>query len=230
MSSGRLVHGALDRPVVEEPLDAARGDELGVEALLGTDVGVLQVDEVQLGVVPVEAVAVAVLREQLELGHPVQLAGAQHRVLLEPGQHRLPAGEDVARLVVDVVAEPVVDELAGQVEVLQLQLHRGEGAPVTQREEVLERRVVGDRAQRRDRLVHAEVAGDVAVLDHGEHERRGADLEVGRHLREVGVTEDHVQPAVLLRVGVRLVAGVDDRPLEGGLEARPRPRSSRRAG
>ena len=46
----------------------------------------------------------------------------------------------------------------------------------------------------------------------------GADLEVRRDLREVGVADDDVQPAVLLRVGVRLVAGVDDGPLEGGLQ------------
>ena len=47
----------------------------------------------------------------------------------------------------------------------------------------------------------------------------GADLEVRRDLGEVGVADDDVQPAVLLGVGVRLVAGVDDRPLERGLEA-----------
>ena len=57
------------------------------------------------------------------------------------------------------------------------------------------------------------------VLDHREHQRGRADLEVGRDLGEVGVADDHVQPAVLLGVGVRLVAGVDDRPLERGLEA-----------
>ena len=54
-----------------------------------------QVDQLQLGVVPVEAVALAVLLEQLQLRHPVQLAGAQHRVALEPVEHRLPAGEHV---------------------------------------------------------------------------------------------------------------------------------------
>ena len=57
------------------------------------------------------------------------------------------------------------------------------------------------------------------VLDHREHQRGRADLEVGRDLGQVGVADDHVQAAVLLRVGVRLVAGVDDRPLERGLEA-----------
>ena len=37
--------------------------------------------------------------------------------------------------------------------------------------------------------------------------------------RQVGVADDDVQPAVLLGVGVRLVPGVDDGPLERGLEA-----------
>ena len=44
------------------------------------------------------------------------------------------------------------------------------------------------------------------------------DLQEGRDLRQVRVADDHVQPAVLLRIGVRFVAGVDDRPLEGRLE------------
>ena len=36
---------------------------------------------------------------------------------------------------------------------------------------------------------------------------------------QVGVADDHVEPPVLLGVGVGLVAGVDDRPLQRGLEA-----------
>ena len=46
-----------------------------------------------------------------------------------------------------------------------------------------------------------------------------AELQVGGDLRHVGVADDDVQAAVLLRVGVRLVPGVDDRPLERGLQA-----------
>ena len=38
-------------------------------------------------------------------------------------------------------------------------------------------------------------------------------------LGHVGVAHDHVQAPVLLGVAVRLVPGVDDGPLEGGLEA-----------
>ena len=56
------------------------------------------------------------------------------------------------------------------------------------------------------------------VLDHREHDRGRADLQEGGDLRQVGVADDHVEAAVLLRVAVRLVAGVDDRPLERGLE------------
>ena len=78
---------------------------------------------------------------------------------------------------------------------------------------------MGDVAQRRTGLLDRQVAADEPVLDHRQHQRGGADLEVGGDLGEVGVADDHVQPAVLLGVGVRLVAGVDDRPLQGGLEA-----------
>ena len=38
------------------------------------------------------------------------------------------------------------------------------------------------------------------------------------HLGQVGVAHDDVQPPVLLGVAVGLVAGVDDGPLERGLE------------
>ena len=44
------------------------------------------------------------------------------------------------------------------------------------------------------------------------------DLQVGRRLGQVGIADDDVQPAVLVGVGVRLVAGVDDAALERGLQ------------
>ena len=190
-----------------------------VEALLGADVGVLQVDQVELGVVPLQAVAVAVAQQELVLRDPVELVRALHRVALEPVEHRLPALQDVLGLVVRVGAVALLDELLGQVQILHLQLDSGQLATVLERDQGLQRRVVGDRAQRGDRAVDAEIAGDVAVLDHGEHQRRTPDLEVGRDLGEVGVAEDHVEAPVFLRVGVGLVAGVDDRPLERGLQA-----------
>ena len=58
-----------------------------------------------------------------------------------------------------------------------------------------------------------------AGLDHVQDQRRGAHLEVRGHLGEVRVADDDVQAAVLVRVGVRLVAGVDDAALERGLQA-----------
>ena len=57
------------------------------------------------------------------------------------------------------------------------------------------------------------------LFDQVEHQRGGAHLEVGRGLRQVGIADDDVQAAVLVGVGMRLVAGVDDAPLEGGLQA-----------
>src|SRR3954451_19856366 len=56
-------------------------------------------------------------------------------------------------------------------------------------------------------------------LDHREDERGGADLEVRGYLGEVGVADDDVQAAVLGRIRVRLVPGVDDRPLQRRLQA-----------
>ena len=75
-----------------------------------------------------------------------------------------------------------------------------------------------DGAHRGDRAADREVLVDEAVFDHREHDRGRADLEERRDLAEVRVADDHVQPAVLLRIGVRFVARVHDRALERGLE------------
>ena len=70
-----------------------------------------------------------------------------------------------------------------------------------------------------DRAVEREVPVDEVVLDHGQDDRRGPDLQVVRHLRHVGVAHDDVEPPVLLGVGVRLVPGVDDGAGVHGLQA-----------
>ena len=69
---------------------------------------------------------------------------------------------------------------------------------------------MADVADGLDRRLEAVVAVEVAVLDHVQDQRGGADLQIGRDLGHVGVAHDHVQAAVLLGVGVRLVPGVDD--------------------
>ena len=146
----RVVHRGLDRGVVEQPLDPAEADQLVVEPLLGPDVGVLVVDQLELGVVPAEPVAVAVVLEELAASRPSRARSA-HSI----GSRSSRSSTDSQRastssgLRVGVGAEPVLDVLLGEVEVLQLQLDGGQRAAVGERDQVLERRVVRDRAQRR---------------------------------------------------------------------------------
>ena len=92
-------------------------------------------------------------------------------------------------------------------------------APVGELDRLAQGRVVRDLVHGGDRRGQRETGRQVTGLDHRQHERRGAVLEVDRHLGAVGVADDDVQAPVLLGVGVRLVAGVDDRALERGLEA-----------
>ena len=119
---------------VEQPVDPAHRDQPVVEALLRPDVGVLQVDQLQPGVVPVEPVALAVVLEQRQLGHPVQLAAHSIGSRSQPVEHRLPAVEHVGGLGVGVVAVAVLDVLAGLLEVLHLQLDGGQPAAVVERD------------------------------------------------------------------------------------------------
>jgi hypothetical protein len=137
-----VVDGLVDLGVGDQPFDGAPLDEALIEPLLPADVGVLEIDEVQLGVVPPQTVPLAVLLEKCQLGHPVKLLPAQHRILFETREHRLPAVEDVPGLVVGIGAVAVLDVLARLVEVLELDLHGGEPATVTERHQLLEGGIV----------------------------------------------------------------------------------------
>ncbi len=80
-------------------------------------------------------------------------------------------------------------------------------------------RVVGDRSQAGHGVVDGQVDIQPGVFDHREDKRGSSDLEVGRDLAHVRVADDHMEPAVLLRVRMWLVPGVDDRTLQGCLQA-----------
>ena len=169
-----------------------------------------------------QAVALAVAVDEAVLGHPVDLVGDATRVGLEAGEHVLPAAQHVG-----------ADRLADARQAVRAARTCGpaRAAPTASRG-----RWPGGRRRSSERcarsvgswltwriagtgLAERQVVAEGVVLDHRQHDRGGADLEEGGDLGQVGVADDHVQPAVLLGVAVRLVAGVDDRPLERGLEA-----------
>jgi hypothetical protein len=77
---------------------------------------------------------------------------------------------------------------------------------------------MGDPAQGGDGESEGEVLVDEVVLDHGQDHRGAPHLEEGGDLAEVGVAHDDVETAVLLGIGVGLVPGVDDGPLERRLQ------------
>ena len=109
-----------------------------------------------------------------------------------------------------------VGEVAGPLVVLGLDLQRRQLPAVGQLDRAAAGDVVADLADRPDRVLQGQVAQHLAGLDHPQHQVGRADLEHGGRLAHVGVADDDVQPAVVLGVGVRLVAGVDDRPRPGG--------------
>ena len=109
-----------------------------------------------------------------------------------------------------------VDEVAGLAEVLGLDLQRAGLAAVGQAHLAAPGGVVADLADRADRVLHREVAHHHALLDHPQHQVARGHLEQRGRLAHVGVADDDVEAAVALGVGVRLVAGVDDRAAAGG--------------
>ncbi len=91
-------------------------------------------------------------------------------------------------------------------------------APVGQRDGGLQGGVVADLVHRADRFVELQLVEPHPVLDHVDHQRGGAQFQERGVLRQVRVADDDVQPAVLVRVGVRFVPRVDDAALERGLQ------------
>ncbi len=169
--------------------------------------------------VPADPVPGPVAVHELQLGDPVELAGQAHRIVAERHQRRLPPVEHIGGEVVHVAGEAFLGVLAGELHVFHLDLDGGELPAVSQLDQMAAGRVVRDRAQLGDGTVDAQVGGQEPVLDHRQHQRRRAQLEVGGQLAHIGVAEDHVQPAVLFGIRVRLVTGIDDRPLQRRLQA-----------
>ena len=153
--------------------------------------------------------------EQPELDRPVDLGVDQAELVLPHGAQRpLPQVEDP---VDDDGAEILPpDELGDLLVVLGLQFQRGDPPPVGERHLHLAGTVPAHVPDRPDRVLQGEVAHRDAGLDQPQHQFRRADLQQRRRLAHVGVTDDDVQAPVALRIGVRLVAGVDDRPAPGG--------------
>ena len=109
------------------------------------------------------------------------------------------------------VAAAAVDEVDRALQVLPLDLQGGGLATVGELDLAATGRVVADLADRPDRVLQRQVAEDDVGLDHPQHQVGRADLQQRRGLGHVRVPDDDVQPAEPLGVGVRLVAGVDDR-------------------
>ena len=208
--------GGLDLGIVDQSAHGALGRETVVEAAVGIDVVVLEVDQREAGVVPAELITGAEPLEQAQLGGPVEPVRARHRVLLERVQDLPPLGEDLERPCGSAGA--VADEARDPLQDLALHVERGELPAVGERHGLGEARVVADRVDRGDRVLRQQVGEVDAGFDRVQHQARGADLEVGRELGHVGVADDHVQPPPDLVRGVRFVAGVDDPSPQGGLE------------
>ena len=156
---------------------------------------------------------------QAQLRHPVQLRREPHRIRFQPSEHGFPAIQDV---IADVVAADGIQTMAlrilpGQVQVLPLDVDGPHATAVDQFDQPRQGGVEAHLTERRHWHERRQGLRHEVVVDHRQHQRGRAHLEVRLQLAHVGVADDDVQSPILARVGVRLIAGVDDRPLERGL-------------
>ena len=144
------------------------------------------------------------------LGYPVHLVGQPVRVA---GPQRVqgpsPLLEDAE---CGPIGPPAFQEAGDPFEVVGLDVDRRELAARGQTDLPLAGYVVGDLADGPDGILPGQVAHDGVLLDHPHHQIRHPDLQQRRELAHVRVADDDVQAAESFGVGVRLVAGVDDRP------------------
>src|SRR3954447_15003799 len=214
---GRLRRHVLrleDPRLVGHPVDLAVALEQVVEPAPAADVVIGEVHLGDAGVRERKVALGAVALDEAELGGPVDLAVDEAEVL---GVDRLehPAPE-LEHLPVHRAEALPVDVLRGARVVLGLDLQRRHLPAVGEPDLAPSGHVVADLADGADRILQRHVLDRDTGLDHPQHQVGHGDLEQRRRLVHVRVADDDVQPPVALGVGVRLVAGVDDRPRAGG--------------
>ena len=163
--------------------------------------------------VPVDVLARPVALEEHPFGDPVDRVGQCLRVGREPVEEATPFGEHFGRRCIVRIR---VFEACGIEDFLDLQrcLRRAIG----QRQRSGQAQVVADVPQRLQRISEFDPRRQ-SGLDESEDEGGRAEADEGRGLCQGGVADDHVQPTVLRRIGVRFVTGVDDGAAQGRLEA-----------
>ncbi len=104
-------------------------------------------------------------------------------------------------------------------QVLPLQVERGHRLAPVEPDGSPQARVVAHPPHLPHRVLEEQRLPQRPRLQRGQHQGGAPQLEQDLLLRQVGVPDDDVQPAVGGRVGVGLIPGVDDGPLQGGLQA-----------
>ena len=148
---GVLIASSID-VVVDDAVDEAAPLEQVVQRPVAGDVVVREVDQRDPRVREREVVAVAECLDEVVLDHPVDLGLELQRIVLEVGHHVLP---HVEGLLLERGEPALLRELQRALEVLGLDLDRGELAPVGQAHPAPTRHVVADLTDRPDRVLEA---------------------------------------------------------------------------
>jgi len=157
-----------------------------------------------------------------KFGDPIDPIGHRVEVIANAVEHLAPLCEYQLDLVGpgDRLSALSLHVVIGEVPELVLKVPRRSLTVVLAEDGVLQTRVEGEGPHGADGLSrHRRKGTETGVLQGREQQRGGAELDEGRHLAHVGVTDDDVEAAESFGVGVGFVAGVDDRTFQRRLES-----------
>ena len=212
-------------------MDPTGGVELVDHGASRAQIGPLDVESSQAGIVPAGSRPAAHSLTELVLGDPLHELGGRARSVAAPllqGVEGLsPQGQGALRLGVtgtsdsrgDGVKEGALDHQGGCGPAPGVQLVGESG--VMGYGPVLLDGVAGEHQALQLAQGVSERTGvlGVGLLQEPQEQVGGSDLEIDGDVEAVGVAVDDVQTTPARTVGVRFVAGVDDRAVEGGLQA-----------
>jgi len=214
-SGGRGKLRALNFRLLDDPLDMIAALQRIEQPSIRADIMVLQVHQLDAGIVPPAALAVHIGLDHVALGHPIQLLHQQTRITIEGVEDRLPTVQHILSRRVKTIRRI---KARGRIEIGTLNRHRRRRASAHQLERFLHIQIAGHLFEHANRFVQLHRRQLGSRLKKFQHDIQGAHLQIGGDLRHIGIAYNDMETPKLRMLGMRLIARIDDRPLDHRIE------------